>query len=86
MALFIQVLIWIVGIGVAIYIAVFQMFIGGLVDVFVSISDIIKDVETDGVAKDLAWGFAKMIFASLTGWFIILATSLVSAFVGEYLD
>lgn len=86
MSLLVQALIWIVGIGITVYVAVFEMFIGGWVDVITSVATMIKESVTNGLIKDLVWGIAKIIFASLTGWFILLATSLVSTVAKEYLD
>ena len=85
LSLLAQVIIWIVGIGIAIYIAVFQMFIGGLIEVITAIVDLSKETE-DFEASVLVWGIAKVIFASLTGWFIMLITSLVATVAREYLE
>ena len=85
MSLLVQALIWIVGIGITVYVAVFEMFIGGLVEVITTVIDLFKGT-VDGEVSNLVWGIAKMIFASLTGWFIMLATSLVATVVGDYLE
>ena len=45
LSLLAQVIIWIVGIGIAIYIAVFQMFIGGLIEVITAVVDLFKESE-----------------------------------------
>ena len=85
LSLLAQVIIWIVGIGIAIYIAVFQMFIGGLIEVITAIVALSKEPE-DFEASVLVWGIAKVIFSSLTGWFITLVTSLIATVAREHLE
>ena len=86
MVLILQSIIWIVGITYAIYIAVFEMFIGGWADIITTSISMMKDSVTNDLMKDLFWGIAKIIFASITGWFIIAVTSLLATMVGDYLE
>lgn len=85
MSFVVQAFIWILGVGLAIYIAVFSMFIGGLVEFFTVLSEIFNG-DNEGVAIALAFSITKVIFASLVGWLIVLVTGTISAIAGEYLD
>ena len=86
MALVLQIIIWVAGITFAIFIAVFEMFIGGWADIITTSISMIKDSVTNDLIKDLFWGIAKVIFSSITGWFIIAVTSLLATMVGDYLE
>ena len=86
MVLVLQTVVWIIGIAFAIYIAVFEMFIGGWVDIVTTSLTMIKDSVTNDLIKDLFWGIAKVIFSSITGWLIIAVTSLLATMVGDYLE
>ena len=86
MVLIAQSVIWILGIVFAIYIAVIEMFIGGWVDIVTTSLTMIKETVTNGLIKDLFWGIAKVIFSSITGWLILVVTSLLATLVGDYLE
>ena len=70
----VPVLIWIVGIILAIYIGFWLMFICGIVQ-------IVEAVKADPVSSwGIAWGIVRVILASFVGWLIFWLTSIVALF------
>lgn len=79
-----QILVWVVGIALTVYVAGYQLFFSGAVDMVMAIGEIISS----GVSKELAVtaviGFIKLWVAGLVSWMILLATGAISAIVSEF--
>jgi hypothetical protein len=60
----IGVVVTIIGFLAALYVGLYVMFIGGIIQVV----DAVKDDPIP--AGSLAWGIARIVFASLVGWLI----------------
>ena len=82
--LLLQILIWVVGLCSAIYIAGYQMLFDGAVDFIMAIITMIKHGATLELSKIAVLGFIRICLASFVGWLIVLITSMLSYLVSEY--
>lgn len=80
----IQILVWIAGVALAIYLAGYQLFFNGAVDMIVAIMDMFQSGATKELAVTAVISFIKLWVASFVGWLIVLATGAISAIIGEY--
>lgn len=78
-----QVIIWIVGVALAIYLAGYHLFFMGGVDLVMSVIDMFHSGVSKELAKTAVLGFVKMWFASLVAWIILTITAIASALGGK---
>lgn len=80
----IQGLVWIAGIVLAIYLAGYQLFFNGAVDMVMAVMDMFQSGATKELAVTAVVGFIKLSVAYLVGWLIVLATGAISVIIGEF--
>lgn len=79
-----QIIIWVVGIALVVYIAGYQLFFSGAVDMIMAIGGILGSGITKELAVTAVWGFIKFSVAGVVGWLIVIATGTISAIVSDY--
>jgi len=71
----IGVLVWIVGVAIALYLGLWVMLVGGIVQIVEAFK------ATPVEALGIAIGLVRMLGASLVGWGTFWITTVVSAFI-----
>lgn len=77
MSFWIGTAIKIIGFLGALYVSIYVMFVGGIVDII----DVFKAESIDSVV--LAWGIAKVVLASFVGWIIFRVCMLISEIIDD---
>ena len=67
---FLQIIIFVVGVALALYIGVWQLLILSGVDIVVAIIDAINNNSSDGIVMRIAWDIFKMMIAGIVAWVI----------------
>lgn len=79
-----QILVWVVGITLTVYIAGYQLFFSGAVDMIMAIIDMFNSGATKELATTAVWSFVKLWIASFIAWVLLMGTGAISAIVHEY--
>lgn len=82
--MFLQFVIWCLGVVLALYVAGYLMFFDGLVSLIMSFGELINGQFDKELVVDMVWSIIKLMFASFVGWLIIFVTGMLSAMFSEF--
>ena len=81
---FLQIIIFVVGVALALYIGLWQLFILSGADIVVAIIDAINNNNSDGIIMRIAWDIFKMMIAGIVAWVVMIITVTINTILGEW--
>lgn len=81
---FLQIIIFVVGVALALYIGIWQLFILSGVDIVVAIIDAINNNSSDGIIMRIAWDIFKVMIAGIVAWVVMIITVTINTILGEW--